>query len=202
MREEKWHSARISPDIENLHHHCWDLREERGQDWGREGGEGNRTEAERGRGCGVRDRGGRMCPGTGCRETAETKKGREKRRERKLRQDSCLPGYPHLFIDLGMIECDWVAAWQQKSSWRLHVDELIVAETLGSRLLMCTISDVWKRVWTVFLIYQDLGKHTCHDVDAYIIELNTLGKKEDWLTLMTSRECRDDDILKRQWYRN
>lgn len=95
MREEKWHSARISPDIENLHHHCWDLREERGQDWG--GGEGNRTEAERGRGCGVRDRGGRMCPGTGCRETAETEKGREKKARAKAEARFMSPRIPTSF---------------------------------------------------------------------------------------------------------
>lgn len=103
------------PDIENLHHHCWEFWKERGQDGG--GGTRNRgREGKRGRGCGIRDRRGGMCPGTGFREMAvDGKKEGKKRRERKLRQDSCLPGYPHLFIDLGMTECNWVAAWQQKS---------------------------------------------------------------------------------------
>lgn len=109
------------------------------------GGKGNRTEAERGRGCGVRD-GRQNVSGDGV--SGDRKREEKKRREWKLRQDSCLPGYPHLFIDLGMIECNWVAAWQQKSAWRLHVDELIVVETLGSRLLKRTISDVWKQVGT------------------------------------------------------
>lgn len=113
------------------------------------GGERKPTrEAERSRRGGVRDGGGRKCLGMGCREKAETEKGRGKKRcEQKLRQDSRLPGYPHLFIDLGMIECDWAAAWQQKPAWRQHVDELAVAETQGSRLLVSTVSGR-KEVWT------------------------------------------------------
>lgn len=49
------------------------------------------------------------------------KKGgkKKKRREQKLRQDSRLPGYPHLFIDLAMIECmaTEVLAWAAARRW-------------------------------------------------------------------------------------
>lgn len=66
------------PDIENLHHHCWGFRKERGQ----EGGGNRNREGKRGRGCGVRDRGGGMCPGTGCRETAGDGKKEGKKKAR------------------------------------------------------------------------------------------------------------------------
>lgn len=60
-------------------------------------------EADRRRGCGGRDGGGQDVSGDGRDRKGEGGGGR---RERKLRQDSRLPGYPHLFIDLGMIECE------------------------------------------------------------------------------------------------
>ena len=122
MREGYRYPARISPDIEHLHHHRWDLLEERGEE--RRGeerrGEERRGEQRRGeergevrsgsRGKRLGVRGGegeRGVRGTSCCETKKIgRKKKKKRRKRKLRQDSRLPGYPHLFIDLTMIECD------------------------------------------------------------------------------------------------
>lgn len=105
----------------NLHHHCWDFWEERGQDGGREGVK-EREQRQRGEeGVALETGEGGCVQGRGVGRWQRQKKGgRKKRRERKLRQDSCLPGYPHLFIDLGMIERNWAAAWQQKSAWWLH----------------------------------------------------------------------------------
>lgn len=50
--------------------------------------------------------------------TGGDKKKREKPWDWTPRQDSRLPGYPHLFIDLGMIESKWVAAWQRNAHAR------------------------------------------------------------------------------------
>lgn len=76
----------------------------RGQDWGREGRK-NRTEAERGRVCGIRDRGARVCTGTGCRETAETENGRKKKTSAEAEARFMSPRIPTSFY---RPQDDWV----------------------------------------------------------------------------------------------
>lgn len=124
MRQGNTHCAQISPDIVHLHHHhCSGILKtikerslrrkkvkERKLQW---------------RGCRIGRRGRRT-------KSCETKKQwqeKKKNSEWKLRQDSCLPGYPHLFIDLKMIERDWEVAWQQSSAWWLYAAKLFVYDT-------------------------------------------------------------------------
>lgn len=85
MREGNRHPARISPDIEHLHHHRRDLLEETGEE-GRRLRERKKVKerGKRGRGrLGVRDGGGegRGVGGTECCETKKTETGRKKQRE-------------------------------------------------------------------------------------------------------------------------
>lgn len=129
MGEGYRHPCEDFPCYRHLHDHRWDLLEERGEEERRRPrgeeeaerrGKGESKERQRGRGLGVREKrgGGR---GVGKNQVLWDEMGRKKKqREWKLRQDSRLSGHPHLFIDLRIIECDWVAAWQQKPAWWLQ----------------------------------------------------------------------------------
>lgn len=79
MREGYRHPARISPDIEHLHHHRWDLLEETGEESRRAEREKVREREAEGREVrSKRERGGRGVRGTKC---CETKKKEKKQRE-------------------------------------------------------------------------------------------------------------------------